>query len=109
VNTPEVKTVTVANAGRITKKNQPPPILIEMERVDGAPMPSPFSVTTRCDDYNLMPSGKGVPKSETMCKIAVQFEPTRAVSYSGTLMILDNLEPSEMHTVQMTGKGKPAK
>ena len=100
------KTVTVTNAGKTTKKKQPPPILIEMETVDGMPTPSPFSLTTQCDDDNLMPSGKGVPKSETMCKIAVQFKPTEVVSYSGTLMIFDNLQPSEMETVQITGKGK---
>jgi CSLREA domain-containing protein len=109
VNTPKVETVTVTNAGNIKKKNQPLPILIEMENVDGMPMPSPFSVRTRCYDDNLMPSGKGVPKTETMCKISVQFRPTEAVSYSGTLTIHDNLEPNEMQTVQMTGRGKAAK
>jgi uncharacterized protein involved in propanediol utilization len=56
-----------------------------------------------------MPKGKGIPKSETLCKVAVQFEPTQAVSYSGTLTIFDNLEPSEMQTIKMTGKGKAAK
>ncbi len=109
VNASEIKMVTVTNAGKIKKKNHPLPILIEMESVDGMPTPSPFSVTTQCDDDNLMPRGKGVPKSETMCKIAVQFKPTDAVSYSGTLMISDNLEPSEMQTVHITGKGKAAK
>ena len=101
--------MTVTNAGKIKKKNQPLPILIEMESVNGMPAPSPFSVTPQCDDDNLMPSGKGVPKTETMCKIEVQFKPTEAVSYSGTLTIFDNLEPSEMQTIKMTGKGKPAK
>jgi hypothetical protein len=109
VDTPKVEMVTVTNAGKIKKKNQPLPILIEMENVDGMPTPSPFSVTTQCYDDNLMPSGKGVPKTETLCKISVQFKPTEAVSYSGTLTIHDNLEPSEMQTVQMTGKGKAAK
>ena len=56
-----------------------------------------------------MPRGKGVAKSETTCQVAVQFEPTQAVSYSGTLTIIDNLEPSEMQTVQMTGTGKAPK
>ena len=101
--------VTVTNAGKIKKKNRPLPILIEMESVNGMPSPSPFSVTAQCDDDNLMPKGKGVPKSETTCKIAVQFKPTEAVSYSAKLIISDNLEPSEMQTVQMTGKGKAAK
>jgi hypothetical protein len=44
-----------------------------------------------------------------MCKISVQFMPTHAVSYSGTMTIIDNLEPSDMQTVQMSGTGKPAK
>ena len=73
------------------------------------PIPSPFSVTTQCANDELMPGGKGVPKSSTMCKVAVQFMPTEAVAYSGTLTIFDNLEPSEMQTVQMTGKGEAAK
>ena len=60
-------------------------------------------------DHSLMPSGKGIPKSETLCHVAVQFLPTEATSYSGTLTIFDNLKPSEMQTVQMTGKGKSAK
>ena len=68
-----------------------------------------FRSRPNANDDNLMPRGKGVPKSETMCKIAVQFKPTDAVSYSGTLMISDNLEPSEMQTVHITGKGKAAK
>jgi len=41
-----------------------------------------------------------------MCKVAVEFESTQPVSYSGTLTIFDNLEPSEMQTVQMSRKGK---
>ena len=80
-----------------------------METVDGMPTPSPFSVKTQCSDDALMPSGKGVAKSETMCTVAVQFQPTQAVSYTGTLTIFDNLEPSEMQTVEMTGTGKAAK
>ena len=44
--------------------------------------------------------------NETFCDVSVQFKPTQAVSYSGTLTIKDNLEPSEMQTVQMTGKGR---
>jgi hypothetical protein len=44
-----------------------------------------------------------------MCKITVQFLPTQAVSYSGTMTIIDNLEANDMQTVQMTGTGKPAK
>jgi hypothetical protein len=106
VNQSKTKTVTVTNIGKTSKKKHPLPILIEMETTSGSPKPSPFSVTMQCSDDYLMPKGKGVPKSETTCKVAVQFTPTQAVSYSGTLTILDNLEPSEMQTVQITGKGK---
>ena len=105
VNNSVIKTVTVRNVGKTTKKNHPSPILIEMEGVNQTP--SPFSASSSCGE--LMPQGKGVPKTETMCKVTVQFKPTQAVSYSGTLTITDNLEPSEMQTVQMTGTGKTAK
>jgi hypothetical protein len=83
--------------------------LIQMEDTSGMPAPSPFSVTMQCADEELMPGGKGVPKSATTCKVAVQFKPMQAVSYSGTLTIVDNLEPNEMQTVQITGKGKAPK
>jgi CSLREA domain-containing protein len=109
VNQFKIKTVTITNAGKTTKKNHPLPILVEMEAVDGMPVPSPFSVTTQCSNDYLLPGGKGVQKSETSCQVAVQFRPTQAVSYSGTLTVFDNLEPSGMQTVQMTGKGKAAK
>ena len=101
------KMVTVTNAGKTTKKNHPLPILIEMETTSGTPAPSPFSASSSCGE--LTPSGKGVAKTETMCKVTVQFKPTQAVSYSGTLTIIDNLEPTEMQTVQMTGKGTASK
>jgi sugar lactone lactonase YvrE len=103
------KIVTVTNDGKTTKKNQALPILVDTESASGSPSPSPFSITTQCVDHSLMPSGKGIPKSETLCHVAVQFLPTEATSYSGTLTIFDNLKPSEMQTVQMTGKGKSAK
>ena len=108
VNNPVIKTVTVTNTGKTSKKNHPLPITIEMESTSGSPMPSPFSVTTQCSEQ-LLPHGKGVPKPETMCKVGVQFKPTQAVPYSGTLTIVDNLAPSEMQTVQLTGKGKALK
>ena len=99
--------VKVTNAGKIKKTNHPLPILIEMESASGTP--SPFSVSTQCSDVELQPGRKGVPKTDTFCEVAVQFAPTQAVSYTGTLTISDNLEPSEMQTVQMKGKGKAAK
>lgn len=109
VNDAVLKMVTVSNADKTTKKSHPLPILIEMENASGMPTPSPFSVTTQCSNDDLMPKGKGVPKNETSCEVAVQFKPTQAVAYTGTLTIRDNLEPSEMQTVQMTGKGKATK
>lgn len=108
LNQPVTKIVTMTNAGKITKRNHPDPILIEIEETSGA-VPSPFSLTMLCVDDNLMPGGKGVPKSETMCTAKVQFQPTQAVSYSGALTIFDNLEPSGMQTIQLTGKGKAPK
>ena len=102
-----IKTVTITNAGKTTKKDHPMPILIEMEGVNQTP--SPFSVTTQCSNDELMPGGKGVPKNETMCVAKVQFLPTQAMSYSGTITIADDLAPNEMQTVQITGTGKPAK
>jgi len=56
-----------------------------------------------------IPHETGVPKSETTCKVAVQFKPTQPVAYSGTLTITDNLEPSGMQAVHLTGNGKAAK
>ena len=41
--------------------------------------------------------------------IAVKFTPTDAVTYTGTMTIIDNLAPSLMQTVKLTGKGKAAK
>jgi len=108
VNTPKIKMVKVTNAGKTGKKSQPPQILIESESEIGTPAPSPFSVSTQCSE-ELQPGGKGVPKNETFCNVAVQFKPTQAVSYTGTLTISDNLAPTEMQTVQMSGKGKAAK
>ena len=107
VNKPVAKTITITNAGKTSKKNHPLPILIEMEGVNQTP--SPFSVTMQCSDDELMPGGKGVPKNDTKCVAKVQFLPTQAVSYSGTMTIADNLAPNEMQTVRIMGTGKPAK
>jgi len=109
VNMSKLKTVKVTNAGKVKKNSAPLPILIEMETVAGTPTPSPFSVNTQCTDDDLQPGGKAVPKNETSCEVSVQFEPTQAVSYSGTLTIIDNLEPSGMQTVKLSGRGKAAK
>jgi len=99
----------ITNAGKISRTSTPPSILVEMESTSGSPIPSPFSVTTQCSNDELRPSGKGVPTGETFCNVSVQFKPTQAVSYSGMLTIFDNLEPSEMQAVPLSGKGKAAK
>ena len=109
VNTPKIKMVKITNTGKTSKKSHPPQILIESQSEIGTPTPSPFSISTQCSDVELQPGGKGVPKSETFCEVTVQFEPTEAVSYTGTLTISDNLAPAEMQTVQLSGKGKAAK
>ena len=109
VNQARIKLVKILNAGHTSKKNHPLPIVVQMESVTGTPAPSPFSVSTLCSNDELQPAGKGVPPSATFCKVAVQFEPTQAVSYTGTLTIFDNLEPNQMQTVPLTGRGKAAK
>lgn len=109
VNSPKVKTLKVTNAGKIGKLGTPPSILVKMESVSGSPAPSPFSVTTPCSNDELQPGGKGVPVNETFCEVGVQFKPTEAVSYTGTLTIFDNLEGSGMQTISLSGKGKAAK
>ena len=109
VNSPKVKMMKITNAGKISRTSTPPSILVEMESTSGSPIPSPFSVTTQCSNDELRPSGKGVPTGETFCNVSVQFKPTQAVSYSGMLTIFDNLEPSEMQAVPLSGKGKAAK
>jgi len=89
--------VKVINAGKVTKKNHPLPILIEMETAT----PSVFEVQTQCADDNLAPKAS--------CTIAVKFTPTDPIKYTGTMTIIDNLEPSLMQTVKLTGEGKTPK
>ncbi len=109
LNSPKIKKLKIANAGKTTKKNQPSPITIQTESETGTPIPDPFSVTMECSSDPLEPSGKGVSKSTTFCDVAVQFEPTQAVSYTGTLTVFDDLEPSGKQTISLTGKGKAPK
>jgi hypothetical protein len=68
------------------------PILIETESVDGMPTPSPFSVTTQCSDDDLMPSGRRQERDDVHGRSSDHAD--AGVSYSGTLTILDNLEPA---------------
>jgi Abnormal spindle-like microcephaly-assoc'd, ASPM-SPD-2-Hydin len=97
------KSVTITNAGKITRKKTPLAILIEME----SGVTSPFSLTQTCDGQDLNPSAKGVKAGS--CKVTVTFTPTEAMKYSGTLMIIDNLEPDMGQSVELKGTGKNKK
>jgi len=99
----KVKDVKITNAGKVKKKKMPLPILIEMENG----VASPFSVTQACDDDDLGPKSKGVKAGN--CEVGVTFAPTEAIKYTGTLMIIDNLEPSFENSVKLEGTGKAPK
>ncbi|HYL60664.1 MAG TPA: hypothetical protein VEU51_17495, partial [Candidatus Acidoferrales bacterium] len=96
-NSSPIKMVKVANAGKVTKKKHPLPILIEMQTAT----PSVFQVQTQCTDDNLQP--------QASCQISVKFTPTDPIKYTGTMTIIDNLEPSQMQTVKLSGKGAAPK
>jgi hypothetical protein len=96
----ETKTVTIKNAGQITKKKSPSPILIQMESTDNAV----FTIAMSCTDDQLNPKAKG--QKAGACTVKVNFTPTNAVKYSGNLDILDNLEPGLKNTVPIIGQGK---
>ncbi len=93
----------VINAGKVKKKKVPLPILIEMEKG----VSSPFSITQTCDDDDLNPKSKGMAPGS--CEVGVTFAPTAAMKYSGTLMIIDNLEPTFERSVKLEGTGKEPK
>jgi hypothetical protein len=103
VGSNKTKDVKVINAGTVKKKKVPLPILIEMENG----VTSPFSVTQACDDDDLPPKSKGVKPGS--CEVGVTFAPTAAMKYSGTLMIIDNLEPTFERSVKLEGIGKEPK
>jgi len=103
VGSNKTKDVKVINAGKVKKKKVPLPILIEMENG----VTSPFSITQTCDDEDLGPKSKGVKAGS--CEVGVTFAPTAAMKYSGTLMIIDNLEPAFERSVKLEGTGKEPK
>ncbi|MGD0119933.1 MAG: Ig-like domain-containing protein, partial [Candidatus Binatus sp.] len=103
VGSNKTKDVKVINAGKVKKKKVPLPILIEMENG----VTSPFSITQACDDDDLGPKSKGVKAGS--CEVGVTFAPTAAMKYSGTLMIIDNLEPTFERSVKLEGTGKEPK
>ena len=98
-----IKSVKIINAGKVKKKKVPLPILIEME--SGAS--NPFTVTQDCDDKDLGPKSKGVAAGS--CEVSVEFTPTAAMKYSGTLVIDTNLEPMPDRSVKLEGSGKEPK
>jgi hypothetical protein len=98
-----IKSVKITNAGKVKKKKIPLPILIEME--SGAS--NPFTVTQDCDDKDLGPKSKGVAAGS--CEVSVQFTPTAAMKYNGTLVIDTNLEPIADRSVKLEGSGKAPK
>ena len=98
-----IKSVKIINAGKVKKKKVPLPILIEME--SGAS--NPFTVTQDCDDKDLGPKSKGVAAGS--CEVSVEFAPTAAMKYSGTLVIDTNLEPMPDRSVKLEGSGKEPK
>jgi hypothetical protein len=100
VGSSDSRNVKITNAGKVKKKKVPLPILIEME----SGVTSPFSITQKCDDDDLGPKSKAVPAGT--CTVSVTFAPTAAMKYIGTLMIDDNLEPTEEKSVKLEGTGK---
>jgi hypothetical protein len=104
----KVRTVTIKNLGRITKKKTALPITIEVESASSPDAPSPFSVSMDCPpDDQLDPGAKGQKPGK--CQVQVEFAPQAAQAFTGTLSIFDNLEPNLVQTVPLKGKGKAPK
>jgi hypothetical protein len=98
----KVKSLKITNAGKITKKKHPLPILIESETAT----PSVYAVTMSCAE-ELNPRAKGQPAGT--CEVQVTFTPTEPQKYSGELTIIDNLEPSGDQPITLSGIGKTPK
>ena len=116
VNGSKVKTVKVTNLGKVINKKKkhfvPDPITIEMEDATSSTNPSPFSVTQCAPDDQLQPKSKGQPAGT--CTVTVKFAPAAAGKFTGTLMIIDNVETTNPNTgsvqmVPMVGVGKAPK
>ena len=99
----KIKTVKITNAGKVKKKKVPLPILIEMESGVG----NPFTLTQECNDDDLGPKSKGVAPGS--CEVSVEFAPTAAMKYSGTLTIDTNLQVGDDKSVKLEGSGKEPK
>jgi Cep192 domain 4 len=99
VNSSKTRTVKITNAGKITKKKTASPIIINYQTAT----PGAFQVT---DDCSATLDPKAKHEKPGTCTVTVTFTPSSAQKYSGTLTILDNLEPNLYQTVTMIGTGK---
>ncbi|MGH7813641.1 MAG: Ig-like domain-containing protein [Candidatus Binataceae bacterium] len=109
VGSSKMKTLKIANGGKITKKKTASPIVIEAQSAT----PDAFAVTMNCQQQ-LGPKSKGVAPGT--CIVEVTFTPSAAMKYTGNLVVYDNVDPSQvkkypplMQTVPMTGTGKAPK
>lgn len=100
VGSNKIKSIKIANAGKVKGKKVPPPILIEME----TGVTSPFTLTKECVDDNLYPKSKSLPPGS--CEVSVTFTPTAAQKYAGTLTIETNLVPTSARSVKLEGTGR---
>ena len=100
VGSNNIKSIKIANAGKVKGKKVPPPILVEME----TGVTSPFTLSKECVDDNLYPKSKGVPPGS--CEVSVTFTPTAAQKYAGTLTIETNLVPTSARSVKLEGTGR---
>lgn len=97
------KTLFITNAGKVSKRKHPGPITIIGESSNSPA----FTVKEACACQQLMPRMKRVKAGS--CTVEILFAPSEAMKYSGTLMITDNLSPSGMQTVRLSGSGKAGK
>jgi hypothetical protein len=109
LNKSKLGVISIVNRGKVSKKSHPASVTITTETITGSSAPSPFSLLKQCSDQVLPPRGKGVQPSATRCTVTVQFAPTEAISYSGSLNIFDASEPNAVQTIPLTGKGKASK
>jgi hypothetical protein len=97
------KTLTISNAGKVSKKKHPGTITIIGESSNNPA----FTVKEACTCQQLTPRMKHVKAGS--CGVEILFAPSEPMKYSGTLMITDNLSPSGMQTVKLRGSGKAGK
>jgi hypothetical protein len=109
LNESKLGVISIVNRGKASKKSHPASVTITTETITGSSAPSPFSLLKQCSDQVLPPKGKGVRPSDTRCTVTVQFAPTEAISYSGSLNIFDASQPNAVQTIPLAGKGAASK